>query len=267
MTRFTIPAKVCLVFSCIALLCGGLAYAQTAESPNAGRTPATPAAVVPTNFGLMDNFTILGAADFHPFSSTTTYEYSGNGYINATGGDGAFWAPVHLPNGVLLEALCVWYYNAEAEAPIELSWGAYGLGQLDTPPFYYPISTRDLNPIGGYAIGCMTANTTIRAHTDLDDDGILEYPTYRIAVVLGTGNTHRIGGAYLHWRYQLSPAPAAATFNDVPPSDFGFQYVEALAASGITGGTGGGNYSPDDFVTRRQMAIFIAKALGLYWPE
>jgi hypothetical protein len=46
-------------------------------------------------------------------------------------------------------------------------------------------------------------------------------------------------------------------------SDFGFQYIEALAASGITGGCGGGNFCPDSPVTRRQMAIFVAKALGL----
>lgn len=57
------------------------------------------------------------------------------------------------------------------------------------------------------------------------------------------------------------------TFNDVPATDFGFQYVEALVAAGITGGTGGGNFSPDGNVTRRQMAIFIAKALGLHWPN
>ncbi len=48
--------------------------------------------------------------------------------------------------------------------------------------------------------------------------------------------------------------------------DFGFQYVEALVASGITGGCGSGSYCPDNPVTRRQMAIFLAKALGLHWP-
>jgi hypothetical protein len=36
-----------------------------------------------------------------------------------------------------------------------------------------------------------------------------------------------------------------------------------LAASGITGGCGGGNFCPDNPVTRRQMAIFLSKALGL----
>ena len=67
------------------------------------------------------------------------------------------------------------------------------------------------------------------------------------------------------YKLQVSQAPGTPTFNDVPVADFGFQYIEALAASGITGGCGGGSYCPDSPVTRRQMAIFIAKALGLSW--
>ena len=78
--------------------------------------------------------------------------------------------------------------------------------------------------------------------------------------------TLKFRSAFVEYGLRVSPAPAVPTFNDVPANDFGFQYIEALAASGITGGTGGDNYSPNAPVTRRQMAIFIAKALGLYWP-
>ena len=60
---------------------------------------------------------------------------------------------------------------------------------------------------------------------------------------------------------------AAATFGDVPTGHAQFQFVEALVASGITVGCGGGKYCPDAAVTRRQMAKFLAKALGLNWPE
>ena len=59
----------------------------------------------------------------------------------------------------------------------------------------------------------------------------------------------------------------ARTFGDVPLSDPAFQYIEALAASGITSGCGGGNYCPDNPLTRRQMAVFLSKALGLHWPN
>jgi hypothetical protein len=66
----------------------------------------------------------------------------------------------------------------------------------------------------------------------------------------------------------VSPAPAAADFNDVPTTHPFFQYIEALKASGITGGCQASPplYCPDNPVTRGQMAVFLAKALGLHWP-
>jgi hypothetical protein len=65
---------------------------------------------------------------------------------------------------------------------------------------------------------------------------------------------------------QVSPAPATASFpNDVPTSHPYFRFVEALKASGITGGCGTGSYCPDAAVTRGQMAVFLATALGLNW--
>jgi S-layer homology domain len=69
------------------------------------------------------------------------------------------------------------------------------------------------------------------------------------------------------WRRTVSPAPGSPSFNDVPPSDPGYQFIEALVASGITSGCGGGAYCPDKPVTRRQIAVFLSKALGLHWPS
>jgi hypothetical protein len=68
-----------------------------------------------------------------------------------------------------------------------------------------------------------------------------------------------------YWNRQVSPAPGAATFGDVPIGHPFFQFVEALSASGITAGCGGGNFCPDDPLTRGQMAVFLSAALGLYW--
>jgi hypothetical protein len=73
-------------------------------------------------------------------------------------------------------------------------------------------------------------------------------------------NSVRVG-----YKLQVSPAPATATFTDVPTTHLFYQYVEALAAAGITSGCGGGNFCPDAAVTRGQMAVFLAKALGLHW--
>ncbi len=77
------------------------------------------------------------------------------------------------------------------------------------------------------------------------------------------GSQARFQGAKFRYHLQVSPPPATPTFADVPSSDPAFAHVEALAASGITGGCGGGNFCPANPVTRRQMAVFLAKALGL----
>ena len=69
----------------------------------------------------------------------------------------------------------------------------------------------------------------------------------------------------VYYHLQVSPAPATATFGDVPTSHPFFQFVEALVKSGITAGCGGGNYCPDAALTRGQMAVFLSKGLGLHF--
>jgi hypothetical protein len=71
--------------------------------------------------------------------------------------------------------------------------------------------------------------------------------------------------ARVYYKLQISPDPGTATFADVPVGHPFHRFVEALYASGITGGCGGGNYCPDAPVTRGQMAVFLAGALGLHW--
>ena len=56
------------------------------------------------------------------------------------------------------------------------------------------------------------------------------------------------------------PPPCVGTFPDVPCSSTFAPWIEALAASGITGGCGGGLYCPTNAVTRQQMAVFLLKA-------
>ncbi len=84
---------------------------------------------------------------------------------------------------------------------------------------------------------------------------------------VGPIETQGLAGVVLGYTLQVSPAPAIATFNDVPTSHPQFQFIEALAAAGITAGCGGGNYCPDNPLTRGQMAVFLAKALGLNWSQ
>jgi S-layer homology domain len=117
------------------------------------------------------------------------------------------------------------------------------------------------------AAGC--GFDTLYPPTPVNYDMNNGHPLYVVIYFAGgqTDGSARFNNFFIRYRRRVSPAPAVATFADVPTNDFGFQFVEALASSQITGGCGGNNYCPDSPVTRRQMAIFLAKALGLSWPE
>jgi hypothetical protein len=56
------------------------------------------------------------------------------------------------------------------------------------------------------------------------------------------------------------PVGATTGFGDVPPSHWSAAFIKQLAAEGITTGCGGGNYCPEQPVTRAQMAVFLLRA-------
>jgi streptogramin lyase len=58
----------------------------------------------------------------------------------------------------------------------------------------------------------------------------------------------------------VCPPATGAVFNDVGSGDFAAAWIESLAGFKITGGCGGGNYCPNDSVTRAQMAAFLLKS-------
>jgi hypothetical protein len=136
-----------------------------------------------------------------------------------------------------------------------------------------------LDQFSGTTSGIVSIASTGHGSTELGTDYNTEPLGWRLvrnvhnALVL---DVYIPGGDWMHrgglrwveiwWKRTVSPASPFPTFLDVPESDSGYQYVEALAASGITGGCGGQNFCPEAPLTRRQMAIFLAKALGLHWP-
>ncbi len=56
-----------------------------------------------------------------------------------------------------------------------------------------------------------------------------------------------------------TPPPCSGVFGDVPCSSNFAPWIEAMAAEGITGGCGGGNFCPTNPVRRDQMAVFLLK--------
>jgi hypothetical protein len=59
------------------------------------------------------------------------------------------------------------------------------------------------------------------------------------------------------------PACTSPVFKDVPASNPFCRWIEELARRGITSGCGGGNYCPEQPVTREQMAAFVSTTFGL----
>lgn len=106
---------------------------------------------------------------------------------------------------------------------------------------------------------------------DLTPDAITVDNYGRSYALLGGGTSNssstQLSGMIVGYVLQVSPAPSTPSFNDVPTSHPFFQYIEALKASGITGGCQASPplYCPDNPLTRGQMAVFLAKALGLQW--
>lgn len=238
-----------------------------------GRMPAAaakPRPSAPSTYGTTaTSYYVIDSSEFSPAASSVTYSGINNfqlRYRTDSGGLG-MWAPMHLPAGALVTYLEIDYYDNTSVGEVQASFGVCG----------YTGETCAFQP---GSPGCADAPVTICSgntnapgyssnSTDLSGNGIvIDNFVNRYAIILG--NTTTDGSTawsqiIVGYVLQVSPAPDLATFPDVPTTDFGFQYVEALYASGITGGCGGGLYCPDSPVTRRQMAIFIAKALGLQW--
>jgi len=251
-----------VAFGLAALLCAVTATAADSKKRAEKPQPAAKASarMSPETYGTTaDSYYRMGAAEFTGMEvagvdswTDVWYSTSGNLFRRHGQADFAYFIGVpHLPAGAKLTYLelddCggatntvhLYLYACDytgdcGAAPVATIDATAGCGA----------DTQDISGLG-LEVNNFTGQFLLRVITDASD------------------GSNSFAGVIIGYQLQVSPAPAVATFPDVPTSDFGFQYIEALVASGITGGCGGGLYCPDNFVTRRQMAIFIAKALGL----
>ncbi len=163
--------------------------------------------------------------------------------------------PVNLPTGASLYGLRYAWCDNDAAAQIQAWLTTYPIDSFTTWTDLTSSSTGT-----AATPGCTTFYETPPAITINNND------QYVVNVRFSTASANLdFRGVRLVYRLQVSPAPAAATFTDVPTNYWAFQYIEALAASGITAGCGGSNFCPETPITRAQMAVFLAKALGLFW--
>ena len=221
--------------------------------------------VGPRTFGTsQESAQRVGMWDFEPTRSTLTYDVvTGEASLlrhATTAGGGAFLAHPHLPSGALLLGVEFGVCDIDPDTGHDIDVIVFSTdnlgsnfrllaagGTTDTPgcdPVFVDLTSADFT----------VDNTASQIFLDI--------------VLHGGTPSLAFAGATVFYRLQVSPAPAVASFNDVPLDHPFFQFIEALKSSGITGGcqVAPPLYCPDNFVTRGQMAVFLAKALGLQFP-
>jgi hypothetical protein len=202
----------------------------------------------------------VGFSEFSPADSTLTYTDES---VLGTDGVGryptvpsiiAFMAVPHLPSGALVSGveLDLCDTNPTDDVGFFVASTDY---KGEQPNVISGVTSSNIN-------GCDYIVAPLPTPFEVDN---VENQLVLLAYLPDTDGSMRIAGAIVYYKLQVAPAPASATFNDVPTSHPFFQYIEALAASGITGGcqTAPPKFCPNAPVTRGQMAVFLAKALGL----
>jgi hypothetical protein len=213
----------------------------------------------------------ITVAEFMPALDSYTYATNyGHELTPLAGGLQVWIAPLGLPAGAVLEEIRLLVGDQDDSVNVVgrliiITQAVAGTGDCDG---YYSLGQWQGSSLGldGRGIIVMAAPAPYTVLTRAAFPCPSENYIQHILEVELDSTSHNFSGAIVRWRRAVSTAPAAASFTDVPTNHPFFQFVEALAASGITAGCGGGNFCPNSPVTRGQMAVFLAKALGLHWP-
>jgi hypothetical protein len=192
----------------------------------------------------IDNFTMWrstdtynAGADYYRYFINPGYHYMGSG--------------INLPSGAYLYGARAYYYDSTTAGRVQaLIW------RFTAPSNRTLLRLAESSGTPGYGSLWLLLNHTIR-----NGDGYY-------VIYLGTSTNSpnlRVGGVRLFWNRQVRtglPNP----FDDIGGLNNRFQNaIIALAASGITTGCDANSFCPNSPVTRGQMAVFLAEALGLHW--
>ncbi len=214
----------------------------------------------PETFGTASNtWSVATPWDAEPYDSTFTYnvaDINGGWGITRTNETDSPWVqiPLHLPAGAVLTKFETNYCVTNGTNAIN-GWLVVNAKNGALEPTQFLASSG--------APGCVVETATLGSPITIDNDA----NQYFIQIDMGTLTDGSVifGALRAGYHLQVSPAPGVASFSDVPTSYWAFQYIEALKASGITQGVTPTTYEPESNVTRAQMAVFLAKALGLHW--
>jgi S-layer homology domain len=219
------------------------------------------------DYGLNSQDLIIPAFQFAPTFHDYHFVFGANGLMPTEAQEQTWVASVGVPDGAIIDEIDVLVVDNDGAANIAVAASFSG----------FPVSGSGAcggTPANGTSTGITGQGTIVMASPfgtaplkshDMCNGVDSWIGRYVTVTMLSSGQS--LAGAHIAWHRSVSPAPATSSFGDVPTTDGGFQYIEALVASGVTAGCGGGNYCPDATLTRRQMAVFLSKALGLHWGQ
>ena len=240
----------------LGLLCLGRPATAAAQGHTVAM-PLTGARLEPKEFGVQDEArTVISALSFNmqSYFDYDTLENLARYCTNCQSLAGEYYATLDLPAGAVIDYIGV---NNTSDTDAILGFALYERDRYASRNLLVGFSF----PAHGWDTDYTSVlNILVPDHSDKE----LVLNVEQAA----SPNFQYFAWVEVAWHRTVSPAPASASFGDVPPSHPFFQFIEALKASGITGGCGNGtNYCPDSPLTRGQMAVFLAKALGLHWPN
>jgi hypothetical protein len=235
-------------FEPLLLLLGSLSLPIEAQLPVSALPPVEDV-LAPEDFGSDTQNLIVGALEFIPRNNLVSAGLNGR-----------------IPNGARITSICLYGVDNDPSDDFSLLLHrvhAEAVGGADpdvevTGPIFTTGAPGDFAQ-------CMNVNILVRSRYDIDGDGVIELVDYSL-IVFNSSSSRSIRFVRIAWHRQVSPAPTSATFADVPVGHPFHQFVEALVASGITAGCGGGNFCVNNPISRGEMAVFLAAALGLHWP-
>jgi hypothetical protein len=227
----------------------GVAAKATSEAPDFGQNSVF--------------YSAVESASLVPYSSAFDYTHSpssGGLFCQSTGTDNRAIGQFHMPHGVTLDFFRVWFNDASVQ-DITVT-----LQETCLPDFGAAVPTPETLATRTSTGTSGDQSTSVGLDNRRADNTSC---TYRTVVQFGdTAGTACPGSqwfykARIEWSRSTPPAPASATFGDVPTGDPFFAVIEALADVGVTAGCGGGNYCPNAPITRAGIAAMLVRALAL----
>ena len=253
-----------MAFLLAAGLAAGPVLAQSTFAPEAPAEGGAQATVVRPGDGeswgtTTDTLVTLFGHDFQLFQGTEGAINMTTAGRNCAAASCAYFAGLQVPNGATLRQVDLSFCDGD------------NLGEVRIALFSqsrFPGPATAIVPFSGTGTtatpGCAVLLVPIASPPTVDNQANV----YFLDVLAPPGTNLNWNQVRVRYRLQVSPAPATATFPlDVPITHPFFRFVEALAASGLTGGCAPNSFCPDQPVTRGQLSVFLASALGLHFPN